>query len=420
MMMMIRVLIVALLICFNAEALNIKSGQSNPLPLSPGGVSSSGIVEGVCVISGKWNDAEVDLIMPGPEPLVVERYYQSSLSNSWSDNLQNYIYLFADHPTNSQYATRVCGKFRDPSGAQIYYSHPMTKKDFFLTLNLAADSKGLTNCGLGELGARTNLKNTQLYFNPSTDHEMWANLRNGERCRYVDDFHEGYYVLSDWQKGSGNHVLYEYNRDKLNTKVTTVNAFGKPFASLIQHHLDDDTFWSKPRLDITASDGRTLSYTYSIHKDNSKLKPQHYLESVTRPNAPQLFYEYYRFPYYNAALIKNKRWPDGRFLRINYYTPEEHHLKTKNYKLLHVKEIQAPVGKDQTPITTHRFDYHVIKQVGTENTYGWTNVWDAYGRRTAYHYGIDQRLHTVQKFNRGDQLYSQEKSIGEQVFIPVT
>ena len=54
------------------------------------GLPSSLVNQTVCAISGAYTDAVIDLILPGPESLVIQRSYSSNgginLGHSWSLN----------------------------------------------------------------------------------------------------------------------------------------------------------------------------------------------------------------------------------------------------------------------------------------------------------------------------------------------
>ena len=100
------------------------------------GLPSSIVNESVCVISGEYVDAAVDLVVPGPEPLVIQRRYGShslsvngNLGRSWSLNHGELLILgqsvYDDGQEESQQVWVMA--LRQPSGAQLDYMYPVSK-----------------------------------------------------------------------------------------------------------------------------------------------------------------------------------------------------------------------------------------------------------------------------------------------------
>jgi hypothetical protein len=54
------------------------------------GLPSSLVNQSVCVISGEYTEAVQDIVLPGPEPLILQRFYgnqsRGNLGRAWSFN----------------------------------------------------------------------------------------------------------------------------------------------------------------------------------------------------------------------------------------------------------------------------------------------------------------------------------------------
>ena len=120
--------------------------------------------------------------------------------------------------------------------------------------------------------------------------------------------------------------------------------------------------------------------------------------------------------------MKAKRKAKGRFQEVEYYEKGHNDLdmgieKRKisldkhDFRIHRIKLVKAPVGYDETPIITHRFIYEADRpdvKKGDPCYSGKTKVYDAYLRKTVYHYNNDHRLTSIGRYGRSKQLYSAE------------
>ena len=171
---------------------------SSSLASTEGLVSS--IVDGcVSAITGEFIDCEVDLVVPGPEPLVLQRCYSSGnivpirtrtkndLYQGWSitsTSLLNLAKEIIDEKERKYHASLTV-----PSGATACYKRKLMigrgddLKDYEIRL-----TKGFTNCGGGKISAGSNLKSNHLQVNAMT---MKGILKTGDGTertyRYLQD-----------------------------------------------------------------------------------------------------------------------------------------------------------------------------------------------------------------------------------------
>ena len=290
---------------------------------------------------------------------------------------------------------------RDTQGTSSYFVSPDRNigiEEVF-HLNLPRYGYGLTNCGKGEISARTNPKNTRIQYHHKTEKNILAISGSGDRFHYAEEGRsQNFFQLKKWERPSGIQTIYDYNGDLTIGKVSMTNRNGNVFSFLNIDQKGAKLFQKTCRLEMTAFDGRTLCYHFVPLKAKDEILPKYYISEVIRPNAPKIDYEY--LP--NQKVLC-KRYPESRYQALTYYEASES-TGTKSYgTYLRVKELIAPVGCDSFPIVTNRFVYHM--PVKAHISGGSTEVYDALGHKSVYHYNQYERITHVEKF-KGSQLYS--------------
>ena len=165
-----------LLIATNAFA-DIQEITKTPNPLiastciaSQEGLPISIVNGSVCAITGEFLITQTDVILPGPQPLALQRTYNSgtnevkevgSLLCGWELCFPNRLTLenkkigSCPHHDHSRFRYELV--LTEASGAKLsYHGHPRSTHQYSLHFNIPA---GFTNCASGELSARTHLKN---------------------------------------------------------------------------------------------------------------------------------------------------------------------------------------------------------------------------------------------------------------------
>jgi hypothetical protein len=125
-----------------------------------------------------------------------------------------------------------------------------------------------------------------------------------------------------------------------------------------------------------------------------------YLKKVETPSASCEEYKYETKSTTKDRQMVLRKKPEGRRQKIHYYHQGSYMGvdgkkvvidRKDDRRLDRVKMIEGPVGTDRTLIPTHRFVYHFQenenKDTGVKTLVrGTTNVYDALGYLTQYHY----------------------------------
>lgn len=410
--------------------------KSHEMPIHSSVVNLEGEPTGIVnncvnVITGNYSDLQVDLVVPGPQPITIHRAYSSASDNSgyhlfshgWNLNHEgvmeitkeepppiydyegNYVSAGSDPPTyyantKEGYGIRLCYKGLFKNGLQL---HPEITSNKF------------TNCGAGEISGRTNLRNTRIY--KYNKHALQMILGSGiERIFEQQESSSSKFLLTEEQHPCGNQICYQY--DSVNNrlkKITAQNAAGDPLAYVLldKYTTEQGTKEISRVVNVHSSQGKSIKYSFV------KLGDSQYLSDVERPNAPPEHYTYEKYeraikPYgetntYHQLVGKSR--PNGQFQEIEYYDRGDHKVLMENIHvgkdspvIGRVKYLKAPVGTDKTPIITHTFKYegHEPKGFLAEKKFikGHTDVYDAHKRWTRYTYDSHHRLTSVKKMRK--------------------
>jgi len=370
-----------------------------PIPIADvEGEPSSYFMGTVNMITGNYCDSELDLVVPGPEPLVVSRNYSSSSGGSYSPflgwELNHQFWVLGGYNDYKNHTRTFCVLMTEPSGARILYDAMFIHghKGNLQVMMHPDRARGLTNCGSYEISGRTNLLNTKIDFTKGKK-EAYAKLGSGECRHYLADRSRNYYegeprkyALADLHLPNGHEISYSYNATPRIRAISTYNA-GRAalFNSIHFAYPSEDVYRRTPFFDISTSNGKKAHYTLGV--DTIRIEQSffyyHYLKSVTRSDNPPVNYQYWK-DYYQTRHICRKEYPDGRYLAINY-------LGTKDQKCAHVASIQAPVGTTNDPVTVGQFSYTRVS----------ANASDAYGNHNVYYFGDEQRLYFVKHYVKG-------------------
>jgi len=358
------------------------------------GLPSSLIAGHVCAVNGVFVDSILDAAIEGPEKLALERFYcgdhvAANLSQGWALNHLNKIHF--ERISN----TRLYATITQPTGTSLLYKFDSNSQEqsneFFMNLSIP---EGFTNTGRGELSGRTNIKNdkvqislthnvgyvtdgdgTQHYFgHPQKEKQnKWHEIQRRSPSGYVTN-----YITSETGHTSKINIENPSHRECSSMTIGAVPYYD----------------W-KDATQISTSNGQTINYYfkyYSYTLKDANGKKHHtdlkYLSRVERTTGPTEEYEYVEKTgdlktYHHVSL---KKLPDDRFLSVEYFANK-------------VSALKAPVGPDQTPITTHQFRYL------TPNL---TAVTDAYNRSDHYAYDNQKRITCIGHFDKHNTLYSTE------------
>lgn len=407
-----------------------KEKESKDCSLLPNTLIEMGVspVVNGCVnaISGDFVDSSVDLVVPGPEPLVLQRSYASSeygtdcYYNGWRHNHQSWVEVaeMENPDTKKQY---LKGKYKELSGRGAFYFGRYREKKKPVTIGYDKEHSGAasTNCGDGIITARNNPKYNAITYKHK-EKELSVSTASGSKYQYSHlPQHNPFHVfgLSDEWKPNRRRLHYERNGVTRLTKIELTDHPGScTFASITIAHPNIFALSSNDESEFsaTASDGRKVLYKlkkFSPRENVGKQKKEkvrsYFISKAIRPNAPTETYEY---DYKHNPLMTMRKRPDGRYLQIEYYMEKKEQVGDREvavtdeyaFRRQRVKLLKAPVGTDRTPITTHRFFYSLNRVPGQDYSSdykrkGSTSVYDAYNHQTKYIYTTEHRLSEIWK-----------------------
>ncbi|MBS0655023.1 MAG: hypothetical protein JSR46_04540, partial [Verrucomicrobia bacterium] len=230
---------------------------------------------------------------------------------------------------------------------------------------------GLTNCGSGEISARTNLKNTFIVEKVSKD-GSYADLTGYFSDGTIKEYHRSYSMesvvkASCERRPNLSRLNYTYHDDYSPKRITA-----KSYQTL--NWLD---FNKKHReATISSSNGKTVTYK-SFEKEGAS-----YVYEVDSSDSPKQEFHYEKVAGHQR--IDRISWPEGRFLEIEYDGKGR------------VTCQKAPIGKKGATHTLYSLSYHPDDH--------YTKVVDALGRKTIYRHER-HRLTALEQYKKNDKLY---------------
>jgi hypothetical protein len=248
------------------------------------------IVQSVSPISGEWLNFSTDLIVVGPEPLVLNRTYgpnfdkEGKLGNNWDFN--------REHPLNINTKNKKKHKasYKHSSGVTSIhkgYDNGNHGRDIDklkpITLYLG-QRKGLTNCRLGEISGQTNLNNTVLLLDPKKSH---CTARSGDgsltyfkftKKKKCDEKGTTYsYKPVFERKANGNLITFSGDKiEMFNPEETKKYSWIKILSSFEREVIAE------------ASDGKTVRYQFNC-KEKTPGHPIRYSLSEVSANHKPIF-----------------------------------------------------------------------------------------------------------------------------------
>ena len=208
------------------------------------GVPEAKIAKQVDAVSGQFVDVEVDLYLTGPDPLVLQRNYESADfatgENPGSWRLLSHCFLVAGGDIAGKGCTVKGERYiqehvyaADCFGSFLCYSgwrNTQTPSPCQLKLLSKNHAVGLTNCARGEISARTFSKNNQIIYHQQEDtyeilsgdgtlriyqlaslpsQGLFATQLLNTFASFVHD--PNFYHLEEEHLPSGNRILYSYD-----------------------------------------------------------------------------------------------------------------------------------------------------------------------------------------------------------------
>lgn len=371
------------------------------------GLPSNIIAGCVCAITGEFFDNETDLVLDGPEPLIIQRSYSSNdpggnISTGWSLNHYDTM-AFSDYESYGRKHLSIL--LTQPSSARLCYEYDMDTDQKVGKMTLIPfylkSKKGLTNGASGEVSGRTNIKNQTVDYYPQENRiEVITGARHSRKFEIIPSskHHNSVALQSTEDKVNGHTFQYNRNKDHYLKEIVAHNRF--PFCRFSSVHIDSKEKDDKITIHLIPSIGKGVVYHTKRHRE--KKSDIITLSKVERPCAPTTTYEYTCNDDRSSYLINRKQQNDC-FKGVNYYRKGSNHLgelgriTPEDFCINRVSQIIAPVGEDPEGVVTHSFLYEAeLKDKEVLN--GKTHVFDAYFHKTTYEYDKDHRLRSVERF----------------------
>lgn len=423
----------------NVAAPQSENIADTPIPMANLEGEPTAFVNGhVNVITGDFNDFQVDLTVPGVDPITVERSFSGcterdgSLAAGWNLNLHGTLDSRINNKDGTNYSQVLV---MEGHGATSIYEKEYIKNDKSIapvSLSRSAYKKGVTNTSAGVISAQTNIKNNKVYKINDDIYRVYNGAKGVKEYTLPTKFSESFRLFKEL-KPSGNLLQYHYLEWKRHPEyergtkdyhdvldlVEIKSPDNRLMGSVTYVPIKQSDYKKFPHQDVIAGDGRKVRYYFETHSKHDRRRDS-ILKKIERSDGPTEHYHYIDGENDADMLICRKNRPEGRYLRIKYYGKGDevgengYDVSKKNDRRINrVKALQAPVGHDRTPINTHRFYYSFNSIRGGypkngSSKSGSTTVLDALDNKTIYSYSTDQRLRHVDKFSSDGNIYSRE------------
>nr|HEV8053082.1 DUF6531 domain-containing protein [Parachlamydiaceae bacterium] len=411
----------------------VEEGEVNSLLLDMSATPSSIVGGAVNVITGSYFESASDLVIPGANPIALQRTYNShnkdkgSLCHSWDLNLPSKATFSSARTSVEVYDRGTRLNFNESTDNY----HSISDNDFMsVCIGKKQLSLGVTNCSKGLLNSRTNIRNREFHFTKNGSlFELHAEsgeiLTYSQKEKWTSQF-DNYgiidFVISTNKLSSG--CLYKYSYDKKNRldRVTSRGTKGNLLSYI--EWIYPYKFKDAPRLMIRGSDGREVKYEYEKLKNkNYTFGDRYYLSSVKSKHAPNVLYKYSNVSSkFHASMVK-KELPENRYLKVRYYKQGKNDVGSKYFYIANdydsrigrVSSLYEPAGVDKSPVMIWSFRYLLNQRSNREEELygGITEVVDGLGHRKEYKFSNEQRLTSVSHFLDDDHLYRSERMIWE-------
>jgi len=374
----------------------------------------SSLVEGVSVITGDFCMRNHICTVQGAEPIHLNSTYVSE-----GVFLTGYEYCKAKFKWLSRFVS-----IQESYGTQIdYFLEDSDKKQKYKKKKEKAtahvytpdrfirQSLGISNTASGTISAQTHLKNHRLilHFDPKKDptsyhfvfHASDGTIRHYGRGKgrgkteipnpgvvKNDTFYKTYeYFLRQEELPNGHVLHYMWNNGQLSEIRSTNKSGKKVFASM---RIDKK---SPEFQEYIGSDDQKASFHSTFSQELKSLV----LQKIVSPHQLDLSFDWTAKQITTDGKPQEKGYMSSFSLGKEktfhiYYDPSDQYAKPK------VSHLQAPVGKDATPLTIHRFIYGDHK----------TDVFDVDGNKTSYYWNDEGRLTAIERFIGDSSFHSKE------------
>ena len=357
--------------------------------------NSMGIVSGsVNVMNGHYFVTETDLNIPGPNPILFQRTYNSGnyglgrFCRSWDDNHTFTAHFFGDEKHSWV-------SLREGSGALQYKGKYSKKTKQDLRYDKDHIQWGICNGTGGSLSGSQNLFNRKVKAIGGYNREIEVVHENNDKLIFYNSSLSTYNLVNR-EKLNGCHIDYFWASSNRLNKVRYLDQKIKTIG-----HIE----WTKNNSSIalTAHDNRKVNF---LLKDT--------ITKVERPNLPTVYYDWESIKPFECQFLTKRYFDNQRFTQIKYYQKGKQDVGDRMIKvkdgtsslLGRVASLSSPVGTDATPILTHRFYYHLDSSKKSSKPIGGTcEVLDALNNKQVYSFSNELRMKSLSENSENNQLY---------------
>jgi len=340
------------------------------------------LVQNVSTIFGDYSEVEVDLVVSGPDPIVLSRYY-SSKDHPYLTNLGRWRFIphcfLSIQQTLSEPLAFDHVFVGTTEGSIVTYSREKNANHSNILSLFKINSEqiyGLSNCAKGDISSWSNLKNNELYFHTKSNH-FELRLCSGEKRIYIKHPSLDFYLLSYEVLPSGNKIFYEYDNLGQLILIKSTNASEEKILNWVKIYYGNEVH-------IETSDGTTIDYHFQ----------DGLLTKVIRSNKPTLTYEYQIIS--EKALLRKKALPEERFVEISYYDDPENKVQV----------ITVPLRTNEVSCT--QFSY-----ISYSDGSGATEIEGPSSRKRIYRFNPRFQLESIEHYHKGLLYHVQKKVWGE-------
>lgn len=341
-------------------------------------------VGGVSVIDGSFTSIETDLVILGPDPLVLTRFYDSKDNHEtanfggWNIFPQCFL-IWGEGSDGKQYAF-----VKDSFGSSLVYSGNGKGP---LKVDMLEDGVGIANTHAGAINGQTNHCNHILNYKEDScelilgdgTQRIYRQLKKTPKdippLQRSNVSNLKCFQLVSEKLPSGNVLLFAYDSGRISKVEMKDSKAQKLHASI---HFDYGSKKSHYVVTATTSDERTLKYHFQKIKTSSR--SFFVLQKKEGSHCMPISYEYEMKD--EHCLLKKQIFPEGRFLQIEY---------NENGT---VKVLKEPSTSDQTEIMS-AFEYGD----------GFTEAFNGKSLKTKYLYDTRKQLVAIEKYDQNNELY---------------
>ncbi len=350
------------------------------------------VVNYVNIITGKISYNPIDLVIPGPTPIIIDRYYSDNTECCCTDPSYSFFFCMnwdRSHKSHLVYdPEKFCLALTEGQWSSLILSHDV-KRSFTLSSRML--HAGLTNLQ-GELSARTHPTNIKADF---SENRYRVKTGSGEERFYKKEPIKFHFLIDKALLPNAYRFQYSYDAKDKMTAIHCISPNEEKishasFAYAKKIKQDYMGYKDRPSEIIEGSNGQKVIYEFAHDQWGRRLV------SVDHPTGPK---ERYSYNLYFNSLMSIIR-PDNRYVHFQYYHAGENKvngatisLSNADTRVGRIRYVEGPYG------ITHRFYYHLNTpkyKLGLRS--GTTGVIDALGNKTDYVHDNWERLTHIVKY----------------------